>query len=85
MKVTVLYFASLRESVGTSRESLELPTSVNTVVLLIEFLAQRGTQWREALQISKGMKCALNQEVVTVDTSLTEGAEIAFFPPVTGG
>jgi sulfur-carrier protein len=85
MRVTVLYFASLREAVGTNRESLELPTSVNTVVLLIEFLTQRGPQWREALQVSKGMKCALNQEVVTVYTSLTEGAEIAFFPPVTGG
>jgi sulfur-carrier protein len=85
MNVTVLYFASLREAVGTNRETLELPTSVTTVASLIEFLAQRGPQWRETLRLSKGMKCALNQEVVTVDAVLTEGSEIAFFPPVTGG
>ena len=85
MKVNVLYFASLREAVGTNREVLELPTSVATVASLIEFLAQRGPQWREALQQSKGMKCAMNQEVVGADTAITDGAEIAFFPPVTGG
>jgi sulfur-carrier protein len=75
----------LREAVGTNREALELPTSVTTIASLIEFLAQRGAQWREALQLGKGMKCALNQEVVNVDTVLTDGSEIAFFPPVTGG
>jgi sulfur-carrier protein len=85
MNVTVLYFASLREAVGTNRETLELPTSVTTVASLIEFLAQRGPQWRETLRLSKGMKCALNQEVVNVGAVLTEGSEIAFFPPVTGG
>jgi sulfur-carrier protein len=85
MKVTLLYFASLREAVGTNREALVLPASVTTVASLIEFLVQRGPQWREALRLSKGMKCALNQEVVSVDTVLTDGAEIAFFPPVTGG
>jgi sulfur-carrier protein len=85
MKVTVMYFASLREAVGTNREALELPASVTTIALLIDFLVQRGPQWREALQLSKGMKCALNQEVVSVDTALTNGSEIAFFPPVTGG
>jgi sulfur-carrier protein len=85
MKVTLLYFASLRETVGTGRESLDLPSTVNTVASLIEFLVLRGPQWREALQVSKGVKCALNQEVVDIDTALADGAEIAFFPPVTGG
>jgi sulfur-carrier protein len=85
MRITVLYFASLREAVGTNRESIDLPTNVTTVASLIEFLAQRGPQWRETLRLSKGMKCALNQEVVNVDAVLTEGSEIAFFPPVTGG
>jgi sulfur-carrier protein len=85
MKVTVMYFASLREAVGTNREALELPASVTTIASLIDFLVQRGPQWCEALQLSKGMKCALNQEVVSVDAALTDGSEIAFFPPVTGG
>jgi sulfur-carrier protein len=85
MKVTVLYFASLREALGINREVLELPKSVNTVASLIEFLMLRGPQWRDGLKLSKGMKCAVNQDVVSVETVLTEGAEIAFFPPVTGG
>jgi sulfur-carrier protein len=85
MKVTVMYFASLREAVGTNREALELPASVTTIASLIDFLVQRGPRWRAALQLSKGMKCALNQEVVSVDTALINGSEIAFFPPVTGG
>jgi sulfur-carrier protein len=85
MKITVLYFASLREALGINREVLELPKSVNTVASLIEFLMLRGPQWRDALQLSKGMKCAMNQDVVNIDTVLTEGAEVAFFPPVTGG
>jgi sulfur-carrier protein len=85
MKITVLYFASLREAVGINRESIDLPATVTTIATLIEFLAQRGSQWRAALQLSKGLKCALNQEVVALDTLVADGAEIAFFPPVTGG
>lgn len=85
MKVTLLYFASLREAVGTHREALELPGNVTTIASLIALLSQRGQKWHDALQLSKGMKCALNQEVVGVDTALADGAEIAFFPPVTGG
>ncbi len=70
---------------GTNRESIDLPATVTTLAALIDFLVQRGPQWREALQLSRGMKCALNQDVVSVDAVLTDGAEIAFFPPVTGG
>jgi sulfur-carrier protein len=85
MKITVLYFASLREAVGINREAIELPSGITTIAELIEFLAQRSDKWRDALQLSKGVKCALNQEVVSADTLVVDGAEIAFFPPVTGG
>jgi sulfur-carrier protein len=85
MKITVLYFASLREAVGISRESLDLPATITTIAGLIELLAQRSDKWREALQLRKGLKCALNQEVVALETLVVDGAEIAFFPPVTGG
>jgi sulfur-carrier protein len=85
MKVTLLYFASLRETVGVQRESLELPSHVHTIATLIEFLVLRGPHWAQALQLSKGLKCAVDQEVVAVDTVISNGVEIAFFPPVTGG
>jgi sulfur-carrier protein len=85
MKVSILYFASLREAVGISKEVIDLPSEVATIEHLLDILALRGTHWQSALQLSKGLRCALNQEVVSIETMLVEGAEIAFFPPVTGG
>jgi sulfur-carrier protein len=85
MKISVLYFASLREAVGTSKEVLSLHSSVVTVSDLIAHIAARGEHWRIALDEKKGLRCALNQDVVQPSAVLQEGAEIAFFPPVTGG
>jgi sulfur-carrier protein len=85
MKISVLYFASLREAVGTSREVLNLNASVVTVSDLVAHIAARGEPWRIALDVEKGLRCALNQDVVLPSAVLQEGAEIAFFPPVTGG
>jgi sulfur-carrier protein len=85
MKISILYFASLREAVGTSKEVLDLPSSIVTVSDLIEHIAARGESWQIALDLKRGLRCALNQDVVEVNEVLQDGAEIAFFPPVTGG
>jgi sulfur-carrier protein len=85
MKVTILYFASLREAIGINRELIELPSSVTTVSAVMTHLCGRGAQWQQALQLGKGLRCAIDQEVVGMDEAITDGAEIAFFPPVTGG
>jgi len=79
MKVTVLYFARLREAVGRDRETLELPPEVATVGALREWLIDRGSPYAEAFTGIRRIRAAVAQ------TLLAEGAEVAFFPPVTGG
>jgi len=85
MKVTVLYFARLREAVGRDRESLELPADVVTVGALRHWLIARGAPWDEAFTGIKRIRAAVGQDMAADGTALSEGAEVAFFPPVTGG
>ena len=85
MKLELRFFASLRESLGLSSESITAPAEVKTIADLRSYLAQRGNPWAEVLASSRVIRCALNQEMVNDSTLLVEGAEVAFFPPVTGG
>jgi molybdopterin synthase sulfur carrier subunit len=85
MKLELRFFASLREAVGSSQETIEIPAAVKTIADLRILLAQRGGSWAQALAEGKSLRCALNQVMVDANTPLQDGAEIAFFPPVTGG
>jgi sulfur-carrier protein len=85
MKVTVLYFARLREAIGRDRETLELPAGVATVGALRAWLIVRGAPWAAPFTEIKRIRAAVAQDMATDDTPLAEGAEVAFFPPVTGG
>ena len=85
MKLELRFFASLREALGTSQESIELPEEVKTVSQLRAHLIARGGVWAEALAEGKSLRCALNQIMVDANATLSDGAEVAFFPPVTGG
>lgn len=84
MTIRILYFASLRDAVGRSDESLLLPAGVGTVGELQGFLADRGEAWA-ALAAGKNVRAARNQRMAQADESIVPGDEIAFFPPVTGG
>ena len=84
MTVKVLFFAGLREALGTGSESLALPDGVATVGCLRDLLAARGEPWT-ALATTKNLRVALNQQIVGLDAPLKGGDEVAFFPPVTGG
>lgn len=83
MKVTVRYFASLREALGP-QESLDLPAGTTLGQLRDQLLA-RGGRHAEALARGRALRCALNQAMADEATVVPEGAEVAFFPPVTGG
>ena len=83
--VTLLYFASLRESVGVSREQIDLPSGNATVSVLIDDLRRRGARWTEAFAPGKSWRVAVNQQMADAATPIRPGDEIAFFPPVTGG
>jgi molybdopterin synthase sulfur carrier subunit len=83
--VTLLYFASLRESLGCSREELPLPSGNATVSSLVERLRSRDARWTDAFAPGKTWRVAVNQRMADLATPLKPGDEIAFFPPVTGG
>lgn len=85
MKVTVLYFASVKEQVGKAREELELPSGVTTVEAVRAFLRERGGAWAETLAERRRITAAVNQDMVKPGAPVQAGDEIAFFPPVTGG
>ena len=83
MKVTVRYFASIREAVGLSSE--ELDTSATTLAQLRDTLIARGDGWAQALARERAVRAALDHTLCDESTPLHDGCEAAFFPPVTGG
>ena len=84
MNVKILFFAGLREALGTGSESLALPAGIATVGGLRDHLAARGEPW-SALATTKNLRVAVNQQMVGFDAAVKGGDEVAFFPPVTGG
>jgi molybdopterin synthase sulfur carrier subunit len=84
MTIRTLYFASLRETLGSSGEQIELPAAARTVGDLRAAIARRGEPWT-ALATTKNLRAAVNQVMVGMEAAIRDGDEIAFFPPVTGG
>jgi molybdopterin synthase sulfur carrier subunit len=85
VKVKLLFFASLREQLGTSGEEIELPSSVGTVAGLRAHLKSRGGPYDKAFAEKTLIRIAVNQDMVQPSARLKAGDEVAFFPPVTGG
>jgi molybdopterin synthase sulfur carrier subunit len=85
MKIELRFFASLREALGRDHEQADLPAEVQTVADLRLWLAARGEPWASALGSKRAVRAALDQTMVGPGTALYDGAEVAFFPPVTGG
>ena len=83
--VTLLYFASLRESLGCSREQLALPAGSATVSSLLDALRSRDARWTQAFAPGKSWRVAVNQRMADLATPVKPGDEVAFLPPVTGG
>ena len=89
MKITIKLFSALREALGESEFQLDLydiseasaPVDVEAIK---KQLSQRGVEWKEALN-QPNLVHALNHKVVFTDAAVSEGDELAFFPPMTGG
>jgi len=81
----ILYFAWMRQRIGASVETIDLPGDVNTVDGLIDWLIGRGDNYANAFTKREVIRAAVNQEYVRFDHPVGDGDEIAFFPPVTGG
>jgi sulfur-carrier protein len=85
MKVNVKFFASLKEIAQIDTMQVELPSTVRTIHELREYLCTLSPALALALAAQKNIKSAQNLEMVSMDTIIIDTAEIAFFPPVTGG
>jgi molybdopterin synthase sulfur carrier subunit len=83
MKVQIKYFASIREAIGRGSEEWE--TGAATLAQLRAELLARGGAYADVLGPGSALRMALNQVMADEATALAEGAEVAFFPPVTGG
>ena len=81
--VTIRYFASIREVLGTG-EKLDVREGA-TVGEVRDALIARSPEHGAALARGKALRCALNQSLSDESAAVGQGAEVAFFPPVTGG
>ncbi|MBS7807081.1 molybdopterin converting factor subunit 1 [Variovorax sp. PCZ-1] len=82
-QISIKYFASVREALGSSGEQLQ--TTASTVAALRDELIARGGAFAQTLARGQALRIALNHTMTEEDAALTEGCEVAFFPPVTGG
>lgn len=81
--ITLRYFAAIREALGSSGETLR--TRAPTLAALRDELIARGGPHAQALARGQAVRLALNQVMSDETAALPDGAEVAFFPPVTGG
>jgi sulfur-carrier protein len=82
--IKVLYFARLRESLGSSGEEVDIAHGA-TVASLMTQLSARGDSWQREFDGCRLVRAAVNQTLVPNSTVIKAGDEVAFFPPVTGG
>jgi molybdopterin synthase sulfur carrier subunit len=85
MNIQLRFFASVREALDTSQESVTLPDHIHTVGDVRVYLRERGGIWAETLAEGRALRMAYNQQMCDAQTPLSDGCEVAFFPPVTGG
>lgn len=83
MKLSVRYFASIREALGLGTEQVD--TQAATLGALRDELLARGGAYAEVLARGRAVRMALDQQMSEESALLREGGEVAFFPPVTGG
>ena len=81
----LIYFAWVRERVGKTEEQIDPPAGVATVGELMAWLAQRGEEYAHAFDNPKVIRAAIDRSHVRSDAKIEGAAEIAFFPPMTGG
>ena len=84
--ITVRYFAALREHLGAQEQvNLADVPAPATVGGLRDWLCERSPQHAQAFEAARGVRAACDQLMCDDDEPLTDGVEVAFFPPVTGG
>ena len=85
MKVSMVYFAWVRERIGKGGEEIDLPAGVVTVGDLLTHLKTLGEEYEIALEHDRVIRVALDQEHAEHGDSIAGVREIGIFPPMTGG
>ena len=79
------YFAWIAEIIDKREESLEIPSGIETIGQLIDYLSSIDEAYKKAFEKRKSIKFAVNQVLVNENELISKADEIAFFPPMTGG
>ncbi|MES9858633.1 MAG: molybdopterin converting factor subunit 1 [Sedimenticola sp.] len=82
--IKVLYFARLKEQLDTASEEMDAE-GIATIGDLLQQLRGRSGVWLDLFGDGQTVMMALNQEMTDVSAAVSDGDEVAFFPPVTGG
>ena len=77
MSIRVRYFASLKESVGRAEQQI----SADNVATVKDVWSQANPD----RELPDNILAAINMDYADPDAAVTDGDEVAFFPPVTGG
>jgi molybdopterin synthase sulfur carrier subunit len=85
MKLTLKYFASLREALGAGGPIAWTPDGEPTAAALRAWLCTQSQAHAQALAPGRAVRVAVDLALADDATPLHDGAEVAFFPPVTGG
>jgi MoaE-MoaD fusion protein len=81
MQIRVLFFGALKELVGRSSETMDLPADARVA----DLLARYGTQYPRFEALRPSLAVSVNQEYSSLDRVLTAGDEVGVLPPVSGG
>ena len=83
--MVIKYFSWIKEHIGKSEEQIILPSYINNINQLINYLNEIDEKYKLLYEKKELIKIAVNKTYSSFDTNISNSDEIAFFPPVTGG
>lgn len=83
--MVIKYFSWIKEHIGKSEEQIILPSNINNINQLIDYLNEIDEKYKLLYEKKELIKIAVNKTYSSFDTNISNSDEIAFFPPVTGG
>ena len=83
--MVIKYFSWIKEHIGKSEEQIILPSNINNINQLINYLNEIDEKYKLLYEKKELIKIAVNKTYSSFDTNISNNDEIAFFPPVTGG